>query len=130
MLAAIGLMLPVSVYASLRAGDAAQPGGDVVITRAMTTLRGNMVGHAMLNGVPITDLVAKGSCASELVTMAGRIRIDWSKVGNLASETVGGSEVIAVETLEGRKRSVIPSGDRADRVIMGMGLLAQRCESL
>ncbi len=95
--------------------------------RAMVALRQNLIGHATLDGEPIIDLVAQGSCASAFVTTKARANVDWSKVGNLAAETIGGRDVTIIGTVDGSKKVAVPSGDIADRVTMGMGLLAENC---
>jgi len=101
---------------------------EAISKRTMLELRANLIGHATLDGEPIVDLVAKGSCASGFVTTRTRANVDWSKVENLAPETFDGRDVTAIITTEGPMTVAVPSGDIADRVTMGMGLLAENCE--
>ncbi|WP_433910760.1 hypothetical protein [Sphingomonas yabuuchiae] len=120
---------------SLIAGRASTPSvsdqgseNDAINKRTMTALRTNLIGHATLDDEPIVNLVAQGSCASALITAKARKNIDWSRVGNLAPETVNGRDVTAIITADGPIKVAVPSGDIADRITMGMGLLAENCE--
>jgi hypothetical protein len=101
---------------------------DAINKRTMTMLRTYLIGHATLDDEPIVNLIAHGSCASVLVTAKGRANIDWPKVGNLAPETINGRDVTAIVTADGPVKVAVPTGDTADRVSMGMGLLAENCE--
>ena len=103
--------------------------GEAMNARALLVLRRNLRESATWDGAPIADLVAKGPCGSTLITTKGRTAIDWSDVGNIAAETIDGNHLFAVKASGRIGRLSVKSGDTADRIAMGMGLLAENCQA-
>lgn len=103
--------------------------GEAMNARALLVLRRNLRESATWDGTPIVDLVAKGPCVSTLITTEGRAAIDWSHVENIAAETIDGNDLFAIKASGRSGRLSVKSGDTADRIALGMGLLAENCQA-
>ncbi len=104
----------------------AAPGADHATLGA--SLARDMVGNASIDGAPVTAFRMDGRCASVVGTGGGDVRFDWSKSGEVNAYGEGGREVFPLPDATGRRRLVAaPSGDKADGIMMSVGVLAGDC---
>lgn len=90
-------------------------------------LRDTLVGVAILDGEPITDVQYRSDCTTTFVTPSRTTLIDWSKVGNFAGRIEGKQAILPLSDGGGEHRFVMPDTDRFRSVDGGMGLLADEC---
>ena len=90
-------------------------------------LRRVLVGKAMFDGKPITDVQTLDACRTAVSTAQGRTTVEWARAGNIAPRDLAGREINDLPTARGPKALSVPSGAATAGVSGAVGMLVSDC---